>query len=320
MPKPSSSEVFVSAPLSNMSIAYLQSNENFIAHRANTPVPVQHQVGKYFTKAKADFFLDPGEKARRGDGAQSNGGGYTVSTSNYSCDVWAWHKDVGPQTQANTQSPLDWRRDAVNYCTQIIAQRAEAQFVTDVLATSIWGTDSTPSNLWSDQTASTPIKDVKTACKTILSNTGFAPNLMICSYEVWEQLEQHPELLDRIKWTSGEPLTEQIVARIFGVDRVLVSKAVKNTAEEGATATMAFHSVKDALVCYVDNAMSLDAPSAFKVLSWRDAKRSGIGMDASVTEEEIPLTRGGVRIEAEMALDNVITGTDLGYFFSNAVA
>jgi len=107
MPLPTSNDVFVSAPLSNMMTAYIQKPPDFVALNVAPIIPVEKQAGSYFTFPKASWFLDPGDAARRGDVSESNGGGYTVSTSTYSCDVWAWHKDVGRLTKENTQTPLD---------------------------------------------------------------------------------------------------------------------------------------------------------------------------------------------------------------------
>jgi hypothetical protein len=323
MTKPTESDVYVSAPLSNMSVAYMQSAENFAAMRSSTIIPVDAETGKYFTFPKADWFIDPGESARRGDATESAGGGYSNSTANFSCDTFAWHKDVGHKTKANTKPPLDWRRNATQYVTQILLQRLEGQFVSDLIGTSIWETDVTPTNLWSDHTNSRPIKDVETGKRTIWMSTGFMPNTLVLGYHVWEQLRQHPDVIERLGIpTTASAVrvpTPQALAAIFEVDRVVVAMSVKNTAAEGATATMASHVGKNALLAYVNQTPALEMPSAWYLLV-NNAIGGGIGTSVVIREIDMPLKRNATRIEGEICFDFVKPATDLGYFFSSVVA
>lgn len=309
----------VDVPLTNISTAYIQSQDAFIASKVFPIVPVQKQTDRFYTYTKNDWFRD--EAQLRADATESAGTGYGLSTSTYSCDVFAMHKDIGYQTRANADSQINLDRDATQLVTQRLLLKQEIQFVTDFFTTSVWGTDSTPSNLWSDFTNSDPIEDVETGKETILSVTGQMPNTFVLGYQVFRKLKNHPDVIDRIKYTTGvtgNTVTEALLAQMFGVDRVLVARAIKATNVEGETAAYSFTHGKHALLCHVASSPGLLTPSAGYTFSWQGVSE-GLGANVGIRRIDIPLRRAE-RIEGEVAFDNRVVGSDLGYFFSGAVA
>jgi Phage major capsid protein E len=318
MPQPSSYDVHVDVPLSNIATAYIQDQDAFIASKVFPIVPVDKQSNKYYTFPKAQWFSD--DVQLRGDGAESAGSGYSVSTDNYFASVYALHKDIGHLTLANFDNPLDPMSSATEFITQQMLQRMERQWVTDYFSTGIWGTDTTlsGSSQWSDETGSNPIDDIELGKETLLSNTGFAANTLVLGYQVFRKLKNHPDIVDRMKYTSNAVITEDILARLFGVDRILVARAVKNTANEGATASMSFIVGKSALLMYVNPSPGILKPSAGYTFSWT---KPDAGYASPVTimrwyNED----RKAWRVEGESAWANKVVGSDLGYFLATAVA
>jgi len=320
MPQPTRSQVHTDAILTNISVAYLQDASHFIAHQVFPQVPVEKQSDLYYTYPKGTWFKDEAE--RRADGTESAGTGYGVSTDSYACQVYALHKDIGPQAKKNADSPIDLERDATNLLTQRLLLRQEIQWVADYFATSIWDTDvvgTTDFTKWDNFASSDPIEDIELGKETVLSTTGFMPNTLILGYQVFRKLKNHPDIVGRIQFTSSEVVTEALLAKYFGVDRVVVARAVKNTANEGATDVFAFTHGKHALLLYVAPTPSLLAPSAGYTFVWNGIS-DGFGASLSFTREEVPLTRGATRVEGQLAWDSKVVATDLGYFFSAAVS
>src|SRR5882757_1299553 len=141
MPQPTYTDVHVSVPLTNISTAYRQDRTTLIADKIAPNVPVTKQSNKYYTYTKNDWFRDEA-KIRMGAG-QSAGSGYTLSTDNYSCDIFAFHKDIDYPTRSNADAQIDLDRDATEFVTDRLLIRKERQVVTDYFATSIWGLDIT---------------------------------------------------------------------------------------------------------------------------------------------------------------------------------
>lgn len=314
--QPGAGEVHVDAVLTNISVAYIQRADHFIASKVFPIVPVEKQTDKYFTYTKADWFRD--EAKRRAPSAESAGSGYGLSTASYSADVFALHKDVPDQVRLNSDSPINPDRDATEFVTQRLMLRMEKQWAADYFTTSVWDTDSTPSNLWSNYATSDPITDVETGKRTILINTGFMANTLVLGYDVFIALKNHPDLVDRFKYTSAAVITEDLLAKIFGVDRVLVAKAINNTAVEGETQSFSFVHGKHALLCYVAPSPSLLAPSAGYIFSWRGVSR-GLGQDVGVKRFRMEQNEAD-RIEGQIAFDDKVVATDMGYFYASCVS
>lgn len=321
MAQPTSASVHaVDVPLTNISTAYIQSQDRYIAGQVFPEVPVDKQSDRYYTYTKNDWFRD--EAKIRRDGTESAGSGYGLSTATYSCDLFAFHKDIGYQARNNADAGINLDRDATEFVTQRLLLRREIQWVTDFFTTSIWGTDSTPANLWSDYTNSDPVEDVETGKEGILSVTGFEPNTLVLGYQVYRKLRNHPDILDRIKYTSAattRKITPALLAEIFDIDRVLVAKAIKATNVEGETAAYAFTHGKNALLCYSAPNPGLLTPTAGYTFSWKGVANGIAGARTAITRFYLDALKAD-RVEGESAFDCKAVGTDLGYFFSAVVA
>jgi len=318
MPQPTTSDVHVDAVLTNMSIAYQQDADHFVAGKVFPTVPVQKQSDLYYTYTQADFFRDAVEL--RADGTESAGTGYGLSTDSYSALVYALHKDIGDQVRANSDAPLSPDQDATRFLTQQMLLRQEIDWASKYFQTSIWGTDSTPSTLWSAASGSDPIGDVQTGINTVLTNTGYKPNTMVMSYAVFSILKNHADIIDRYKYTSSASITEELLASVLGVDRVLVMGGIKNSAAEGASASYAQIGDKDACLLYVAPNAGIMAPSAGYNFSWTGlAQSGGIGTNTAISRFRMDALRAD-RIEIESAWSYKVVSSALGYFFSNCVA
>lgn len=320
--QPTLSDVHVDKPLTNISVAYVQDQDAYIATKIFPIVPVEKKTDKYFFYTKNDWFRDEAEA--RADGAESKGSGYGLSTDTYSCEVFAFHKDIGYQTRANADAQIDLDRDATTFITQRLLLRQEVQWVTDCFSTGKWGTDVTGGSdftAWSNFTSGDPIEDMEQGKETVLSNTGFMPNTVVLGYQTYRKVRNHPVIIDRIKYTTGvtgKTVTPQLLAQMWDVERVLVARAVKATNKEGETAAMSFTFGKHALLAYVNPNPGLLTPSAGYTFSWRGVS-AGLGSDIGITMFPIRRLKAD-RVEGEVAFANKIVGSDLGYFFSGAVS
>jgi len=325
MPQPTQSQVHVDAILTNISVAYMQRAENFIADKVFPIVPVDKQSDKYFKYTKNDWLRD--EAQVRADGTESVGSGYNITTDTYYADVFAIHKDIGDQTRANADAPINVDREAAEFVTHRLLLRRELQFVSDFMAPDVWGTTASgvasgastgEFNQWNNYTTSDPISDIEEAKQDILSQTGYEANTLVLGYDVFRTLKHHPDLVDRIKYTSSQTITEDMLARMFDIERVLVSKAVKATNAEGASEAYAFATSKTAMLAHVAPNPGLLTPSAGYTFQWTGVS-GGLGLTIGTSSFRLESLKA-TRIEAELAFDNKIVGSDLGYFWKDAVA
>lgn len=324
-PQPSRSDVHVNRPLTNISIAYMQSADMFVADRVFPNIPVQKQSDRYFVYEKGQWLLS--EMAKRAPATESAGSGFTIdNTPNYFADVYSLHKDVDDQTRANADATIDLDRDSTRYLTHQALLQREKVWNDNYFTTSVWDTDKTgvsasPTSTqflqWNDS-ASTPIEDITGASMDIASATGFKPNTLILGARVFDALRNHPDILDRIKYTQRAILTTDLLASLLDVDRVLVSMGVENSATEGATASVDFVAGKKALLAYSNPTPSILTPSAGYTFSWTGLLGAGNGGNRIKRFRMEALSAD--RIEIDMSFDMKVVASDLGVFFDSAVA
>ncbi|HEX2880998.1 MAG TPA: major capsid protein [Polyangiaceae bacterium] len=307
-----------------MSIAYMQQSDQFIANRVYPVLPVDKRSDLFRIYQKDDWFRDEAEK--RGPATESAGGGYDITQDSYFCDVYAFHKDIDDQTRDNSDADINLDRDATEFVTQRMLLKREKVWVTQNFQPGVWGTTVTGvasgpgagQVLRWDDANSDPRANMKAARRAILSVTGYKPNTLVLHYDAMDALADHPDFVERIKYTSTDSIDEAMLARIFKVDRVLVAGAIENSAKEGNVADFDFIYGKHAWLGYVAPRPSLMAPSAGYTFSWKHAPLSN---DQSVQIKRFRMEPiASERIEGEIAFDDKIVGTDLGYFFEDIVS
>ena len=101
--QPTPSDVHVSVPLTNISIAFRNNQNQYIADKVFPIIPVQKQSNLYRIYEKSAWFRDDARK--RADTTVAAETDFTMSTAPYYCDVWALRQFIGDQTLANHDEP-----------------------------------------------------------------------------------------------------------------------------------------------------------------------------------------------------------------------
>ena len=325
MPLPTPGDMHVNRPLTNISVAHWQSEQNFVSNRAGHIIPVEKQTDSVFRFKKGAFHRD--EMSVRAAGAESAGGGYEMdSVLTYHCPLYAFHYDIPDQVRANTDAPLNSDRAATTLVTHKALIKSERVFASNFLASgSGWdvkragvssGSYVADTNVikWNDYTNSNPIQDVKFyATKVALASGGFRPKHAVMSRSVWDCLTEHPDFIGKVSGgaTTAAPsmVSRQLVAQILELDSLLVMDAVYDQAAENATWNPAWVGGDTFLLYYTPPVAGLEMPSAFYGLSWKGMLgMTGIGgrikkfrMDANSSD----------RVEIEAAFDWKLTGADM---------
>lgn len=325
MPTPTGGDIYVSRPLTNLTVAYFRDNLDFIADKVFPPVPVDHKSGQYYTYQKRDWLRTRAQ--RRAPRTESAGTGWDVGTDNYNAEVQAIHVDVSDQDRANQDRPaFDLDRDATALTDRDIMLRRELDFITAYFGTGKWsntdqtGAGSVAANQfiqW-NQTSSTPIEDIEAQRIKMGRLTGLKPNVLVIGPEVYSVFKNHPEFIERIKYSQKGVVTLELMAQLLDVDRVLVPMAVYDDAEEGAAASIDYMYGKSALLAYAAPNPGLLIPSAGYTFEWtgyigaanRGARTKKFRLEALASD----------RVETESAYDFKLVSADLGVYFNTAVA
>lgn len=339
--EPGRSDVHVNRPLTNISLAFTQKADNFIAMKVFPNVSVAKQSDAYFTYDRGEFNRD--EMEERAPGTESAGGTYSIGTDTYYARIRAYHKDIPDPVRANQDNPINLDREATTFCTQKALINREKNWAAAFFPAShapggVWTFDVDgaasatapasfdPTNasandkvFWNDA-SSTPIEDVRQGKRFVLESTGFAPNVMVLGRAVYDSLLDHPDLvgrLDRGQTTGAAMVNKAAMAALFEVDEVLVMDAVENTAVKGQTAVHAFIGGKNALLAYRPPAPGIMTPAAGYTFSWTGymgATADGMRIKR-FRMDHLEVDR--VEIDSAYALKKV--SADLGYYFGAIV-
>ena len=326
MPQLTPSSVHLDQPLTNLTLAFAQDQNNFIADKVFPTVGVERQSDKFYVYDR-DNMNRTGDVKVLAPRTEVNRIGMSISNSSYYANVYGLAMDFDQQTLANEDAALDIRSaGAQTLATRLMIHREE-QFATNFFSASIWGSESTPTNLWSDYTDGTPIEDVVNARRTMqLKSGGYKPNTMVVGKEVRDILINHPAILARLNGgatTANTALiTDAKLAEIFEVENFLVMEAVKNDSVEGVAESNSFIGGKHALLVHGPRNSGLMTPAAGLTFAWNNipgANNMGITVE-SFSDDALKRQQVAEHIQVKMAYDMKVTGADLGYFFDTVVA
>ena len=333
MPQPTLGDVHVNRPLTVMSVGFVQDQKKFVAGQVFPPIPVTNKSDLYFKYNRGDFFRDSMQK--RAPGTPAAGGGYKLTTGNYTADVWALKKIIDDQIRANSDNPLQPDRDATFYLTQQALINRDVNWCSNYFATGVWGTElygnatasaGTAIKYW-NLSGSTPIEDVLTMNLAIESETGKAPNIMVLGRRTHAALKTNPEIIDRLKYGQTAPgavvVKNSDLAALFEVDQVVVAAGIKTTSSETLVPdsdttpdTFDFIGGNHALLCYAAKSPGLQTASAGYTFNWMGQTGSmGAGMRMKKYRWEILASD---ILEVEQAYAFGLVSKFLGYMFLNA--
>jgi len=321
--QPGSGDVHVDQLLTNVSVGY--KNQFYIADQIFPAVLVQKRsdiVPKY---GKSAWFRD--EAKELGEREPPPVSGYNVDVSDtYYCREYGFGHFIGDARRDNTDNPFDAVRDGAEWVTDKLMLKSERMFVTDFWKTGVWGTDEVGGadfTKWSTYASSTPIVDLRGWVRTIRRSLGgLTPNTLVLGDLTFDTLADHPNLLDRIKYSSSSSspalVTTNLIAQLIGIERVLIGQSLytddpEGTAEASVTYTPLWDD--DALLLYVAPRPSLFTPSAGYTFVWRTA----FGGPRYIKRRRDPISDKGELIEGFEFFDQKGVATDAGLFISDAV-
>ena len=337
MPLLTPSSVHIDAPLTNLTLAYAQSQEAFIADKVFPIVGVDKQSDYYYTYDR-DNMNRSGDVKKLAPRTEVERIGMSISSTTYTADVYGLGMDFDEQTLANEDTALDIRSAGAQTLVNRLMIHREEQFATNFFATGKWGEEWTGNTSasdydadtvtqWDNASNATPIKDVTEAARTMqLKSGGFRPNTMVVGREVHDALVNNTDILNRLNGgatvTNTALVTKAKRAEIFEVERYFVMESVKNTAADGATENNSFIGGKHALLCYTPSSAGLMTPAAGLTFAWNSipgANNLGISVE-SFSDDALKRQQIAEMIQVKMSYDMKVVGSDLGLFFNGVVA
>lgn len=319
--------------LSNMALAYFQSDANSFAKTIFPICPVTLSSDNYYIFDKEDLLRDNWH--RKPAYGKVDPAVLSEHTETYACQVDQMIMGIDQIRQTDlirrmgprTADPKQQRTKAMAGQANIHQDRifANKYFRSGVWEQEFSGVDSTTltgkqfikfSNGNSD-----PVAFIDQKKTDIHEETGRMPNRIALGVNVFHALKKHPAILERIKYggSTANPasVTLNVLAQLFEVDRVTVPLSIMNKAELGQEADMQYIGDPNAfLLAYATDTPSIEEPSAGYIFTWDMLGNGNIFpvlnyLGENGTHSEF--------IEGLMAMDMKKTADDLAMFFKDAV-
>lgn len=290
-------------------------NANLIADQVLPRVPVSKQEFKYLKHTLAESFTIPDTKVGRTS---------RPTEINFSATEVADYcigyglEDAIPQADLDNAPPnYNPLLRATEGLSDLLALDREQRVANLVFNTASYTATTNRTQLsgttqWSDYTNSNPI----TAILTALDGCVMRPNILILGQAVWSQLRQHPKVAIAVYGPNGSAgiVTREQFAAALELEAVLIGQGWVNSAKKGQTASLGRLWGKHAAAIYRDHFASASRGTSFGFSAQWGGRQAGSRPDPDIG------LRGGTRVRVGEYLKELVTATDLGFFFQDAVA
>ena len=330
---PEGSTLYVNQPLTTISTAYGQAG-NWIAPQVFPTVPVARQGDLYWKYPQGDFKRTI--VGVRAPATETPGGGWEMEQDSYFAQVYGVHKDVDDQTRQNAVGGgFNLDADAATWVTEQLLLKRDLLWVNTFMKTGVWtgttgiggggsGTDlaggsAAGSNTFVqfDRAASDPIGLLTAQILGMARKTGVRPNVLVMGPAVYAALLNNQSIIDRVKYTGGGLLTEDVIRQALGIERLVITWTTQNTAPRGAADAIGFLNEKDMLLVYAPARAGLQQLSGGYTFTWDGLLGAG-SFGTRIKRFRIePIASD--RIEGEMAFDMKVVSPDVGIYFSGVV-
>jgi hypothetical protein len=273
MPVPN--ELHIDRYLTNVSIDYMQDPGNFVAPQVFPVVPVAKQSDKYVIYDRESFWRD--NMPKRPLGGRADVAEWSFNHGSYFAEERALAHKLDDRQRANTDEPINQDTRIAKLLTERAMVEMDRRWSETFFRTGVWGTDVTGTTTGSgsnefvqfDQDDSDPIAVVDELKESMARNTARTPNRIVVGARTHRILRNHPEILERIKYTQRGTISNDLLASLFEVDRYIVARSVYNQSPEGVAADYDFIVPDNGLLMvHAADTPALDTPSAGYVFAW----------------------------------------------------
>jgi hypothetical protein len=318
---PTTSNTHIDKAISQLMLRRLiEPSKDLICNKLFTPLTVDRDSDKYYKFDDANSMIP--ETERKG-GAEANSTQYDFSTGSFQATRKALKHFIDDDIYSNADEVIkrNYRKSAaMNIVDQLLLDKesraAGVAFNTGNFSgktAALSGTDQ-----WSDYANSTPFETISEKAETVLQNCGKQPNTIIMGQQVWTQLRNHPQLIDRLpdnrtRAANINLFKEMLSDQDLNIENVLVGRASENTGT-AASPTWSFIWGKFCLVAYI-------SPNASTVMD-RTLAKTFVPKDLAGMQVEYYRLDNykGLFVEANTKYVHEIVDNNCGYLLSTVVA
>jgi hypothetical protein len=221
-------DLHVDQPLSNIMVN--RRPQGYIADQLVPVIPVKKQSNFYYKSNYLESLMWVDGLDRRAKGAESREVYWSVSSDNYFAQNFALGTKWFAEDEVNADDVLKYQRKAARHVTDRLLVSYEARVAQLANVSTNVYTTTHVATAWSNTTGSRVYDDVLTYRENFRVQTTLVPNTLVIPEEAMTYVRRNEQIRDILFGDRGGVATDQQLATLFQVDRILVPRCFVNTA------------------------------------------------------------------------------------------
>lgn len=319
--------------LTNVSMAYFQNADRYVAKQIFPVCPVQLSSAYYYVFDKASLLRD--NVARKPQFGKVGLAQMGQISQTYQCKTDQVLVAIDQIDSLNYQrmgapGEADPRRVKMKFVADQMNLHQDIIFAENFFQPGVWSNEWTGSTVldptnktfikFSDKNCD-PIALFDLLCAEIEQNTGRRPNRLGLGRGTFHALKNHRAVIERVKFggSTEHPsnVNERVLAELFGLDKVVVLSSIYNKAPVGQPEDMQYIcDPNSAILAYATDTPAIDEPSAGYIFAW---DMLGDGQYMPVLQYEGEHGTHTELIEGLFSADMKKTADDLAVFLTDCV-
>jgi hypothetical protein len=226
-------DLHVDVPLSNVVVG--RRPAGFIADQLLPVTPVSKQSDMYYKFNHGEGRRYEADLTARAPGTEAKKVHMTVSSDTYFAKNYALATDWPVEDAVNADEVLAWAESNAMMLTDRLMMDYERRVADTAVDTTAVYSVTTINTAWSNTTGSRPLDDMLNLKESYRQWSGEQPNLAVIPEQVMTYLRRNDQLRDILYGDGGGMVSEQQMANLLGVQRVLVPVSQINTFGETET-------------------------------------------------------------------------------------
>ena len=290
--------------------------QGFIANRVLPVVDVAKQAGNFGVIPIEQLLKEAATERAPGAGYSRNEYSFTPTTY---ATVEHGHEEPVDDREATMYSEYFDAELLANMRARATVMRNYEKRAAALLFNATTWTATTITHEWDDYANAVPTTDVEGVVQTVAAACGVWPNALIINRNVFRNLRNCAQIVDRIKYWGGVnpaagEITPQVLAAAFDLEEVIVAGSWKNTAIEGQDISLSqIWSDEYAMVAKVARTADIREPCVGRTFHWGE---DGSEMGTLVEDYRDETVRSNI-IRARMDTDELVLYTEAAGLFDN---
>lgn len=233
MPLATGRDLHIDTVLSNIVIG--RRPQGYIADQLLPVLNVRKQSDIYYKRNWKENFQYVPNLTARAPGTKSKEVFWTVSSDTYFAKNYALSTHWTTEDEVNADDSIQLNQESSEYVTDRLLIDYEARVAGIANTAANVATTTNVATAWSNVTGSRPYDDLSNEIENFRVRTGYRPNVMVVPEQVATYLRRSDQIRDQLFGDRGGVASDEQVASLLKVQKILVPEIMVNTAGVGET-------------------------------------------------------------------------------------